>query len=103
MNDSNLPPGVTEGMIPGNTAEDARWEELIEWMVTNCCDLSCDEIKERLSFGPSPQACRDLMTAAQDIFNDDGDRYGYRAAYHSMNDNLRKAMYDAMSAVARDL
>jgi hypothetical protein len=27
---SNLPPGVTDGMLPGNRAEDAEWELLME-------------------------------------------------------------------------
>jgi hypothetical protein len=27
---SNLPPGVTEGMIPGNTSEDAAWKTLFD-------------------------------------------------------------------------
>lgn len=27
---SNLPPGVTDGMIPGNRAEDADWETFHE-------------------------------------------------------------------------
>lgn len=99
---SNLPPGVTEGMIPGNTAEDARWEELVEWMITNCCDLSCDEIKERLSFGPSPQASRDLMIAAQEIFTAT-DKYGYAAAHNAMDEDKRNDMHDAMTAFARDL
>jgi len=29
---SNLPPGVTEGMIPGNTQEDLDWDELWDWI-----------------------------------------------------------------------
>lgn len=27
---SNLPPGVTDDMIPGNRPEDLRWEELLD-------------------------------------------------------------------------
>jgi len=29
---SNLPPGVTEDMIPGNRPEDGEWEEFHEWL-----------------------------------------------------------------------
>lgn len=29
---SNLPPGVTEGMIPGNRPEDLEWEGFHEWL-----------------------------------------------------------------------
>jgi len=32
---SNLPPGVTTGMLPGNTSEDAAWERF--------CEMACDE------------------------------------------------------------
>jgi hypothetical protein len=27
---NNLPPGVTEGMIPGNRPQDIEWEQLID-------------------------------------------------------------------------
>lgn len=30
MSSSNLPPGVTESMIPGNTPEDHEWESMAE-------------------------------------------------------------------------
>ena len=35
---SNLPPGVTEGMIPGNRPEDIAWDEFYEWFEDQCCD-----------------------------------------------------------------
>ena len=31
---SNLPPGVTESMIPGNRPEDLEWEALFDWIDT---------------------------------------------------------------------
>ena len=29
---SNLPPGVTEGMIPGNRPIDAAWDAVYDWI-----------------------------------------------------------------------
>ena len=29
---SNLPPGVTDNMIPGNRPEDKEWDEFHEWI-----------------------------------------------------------------------
>ncbi len=29
---SNLPPGVTDNMIPGNRPEDIGWDEFHEWI-----------------------------------------------------------------------
>lgn len=29
---SNLPPGVTDSMLPGNRAEDIAWESFHEWL-----------------------------------------------------------------------
>ena len=28
---NNLPPGVNEGMIPGNRQEDQDWDDFLEW------------------------------------------------------------------------
>jgi len=33
---SNLPPGVTDGMIPGNRPEDIEWEMFYEWLDSDC-------------------------------------------------------------------
>lgn len=33
MYGSNLPPGVTESMIPGNRPEDLAEEEFVDWML----------------------------------------------------------------------
>lgn len=35
MSLSNLPPGVSDRDIPGNSTEDAEWERLIEEMMNN--------------------------------------------------------------------
>lgn len=43
---SNLPPGVTESMIPGNRPEDIAeerfWEELWDYIATNFPDVDAD-------------------------------------------------------------
>ena len=31
---SNLPPGVTPSMIPGDRPEDVAWEKMLEWIDT---------------------------------------------------------------------
>lgn len=43
---SNLPPGVTEGMIPGNRPEDADFENMIEWLCTT--GLSAGELRDAI-------------------------------------------------------
>lgn len=35
---SNLPPGVTDSMIPGNTPEDVAWEQLHEMIDDDCAN-----------------------------------------------------------------
>jgi len=47
---NNMPPGVTESMIPGNRPEDAAWEELYEWI-----DDMCDK------HGIEPQVLRQII------------------------------------------
>ena len=36
MSNSNLPPGVTENMIPGNSPQDMEWDRVIDEMITWC-------------------------------------------------------------------
>lgn len=33
MSLSNLPPGITTSMIPGNSPQDELWEKLMDWVV----------------------------------------------------------------------
>ena len=40
---SNLPPGVTESMLPGNRPEDQEWEDLFDWLADQ--DITPDEIR----------------------------------------------------------
>lgn len=47
MSISNLPPGVTESMIPGNRPEDEEWDHLIDWL--DGLGLSPAEIRARLT------------------------------------------------------
>lgn len=44
MEPSNLPPGVTEGMIPGNRPEDADWDAVIDWI--GLVIPTADELRE---------------------------------------------------------
>lgn len=44
--ESNLPPGMTDRMIPGNTPEDEEWESLFNDMAT--WGLSPAEIRRRV-------------------------------------------------------
>jgi hypothetical protein len=39
---SNLPPGVTESMIPGNRPEDEGWERFHEQIDDDCYELALD-------------------------------------------------------------
>jgi len=36
----NLPPGVTESMLPGNTPEDRAWDELIDQMFIDVAEMA---------------------------------------------------------------
>ena len=40
---SNLPPGVTEGMIPGNRPEDLAWEKFHEEVDENAFSLNLSD------------------------------------------------------------
>ena len=46
---SNLPPGVTDDMIPGNRPEDEAWEKLFETI--GASGLTADEAAEFLKSG----------------------------------------------------
>lgn len=41
----NLPPGVSVGMLPGNTSNDAAWEKFEDWALTELStgDLTVEE------------------------------------------------------------
>ena len=43
---SNLPPGVTESMIPGNRPEDWAWDKLWDWIQDT--GLTPEEIREAI-------------------------------------------------------
>lgn len=40
--ESNLPPGVTEDMIPGNRPEDVRWEKFVDAVFEELARLGLD-------------------------------------------------------------
>ena len=51
---SNLPPGVTESMLPGNTPEDIAWDQWWEWTwnyVVNDNKLDVDEARRAIVVG----------------------------------------------------
>lgn len=49
---SNLPPGVTEGMIPGNRPEDTKWDRFLGEEVPEMVkDLSLEEAKMAVILG----------------------------------------------------
>lgn len=39
---SNLPPGITESMLPGNTPEDILWEKLYDKIYEDSLDMCLD-------------------------------------------------------------
>jgi hypothetical protein len=39
---SNLPPGVTVSMLPGNTSDDAAWEKFENWALNTIVDSGLD-------------------------------------------------------------
>ncbi len=39
---SNLPPGVTESMLPGNRPEDVRWDEFVEAVSVELAGMGLD-------------------------------------------------------------
>ena len=50
---SNLPPGCTESMIPGNRPEDMAWEAAEEWAMDylNDAKLSIEEYRRAILVG----------------------------------------------------
>lgn len=49
----NLPPGVTESMLPGNRPEDAEWDTFAEWSFDQYIDsgLDVDDCKKAVLLG----------------------------------------------------
>jgi hypothetical protein len=48
---SNLPPGVTDSMLPGNRPEDALWEAFEGWALDNLCSLEITEAYRAVKIG----------------------------------------------------
>lgn len=50
---SNLPPGVTESMLPGNRPEDQEWDEFCDWAIErmSCSNLSIEQLRTALRNG----------------------------------------------------
>lgn len=59
---SNLPPGVTESMIPGNRPEDEAWDRLIDDIGGDCPDP--EAARQRWVAGAEPAK---LQAAVEDV------------------------------------
>ncbi len=53
MNPSNLPPGVTDSMLPGNRPEDIDFDSLMDWICDKLIvsELTTSEIKRAVLMG----------------------------------------------------
>lgn len=53
MSGSNLPPGVTESMIPGNRPEDAEWDAFYDWFEDQCVEsgFTVEEVRLAVTIG----------------------------------------------------
>ena len=63
MPSSNLPPGVHEGMIPGNRPEEQDWEDLWAWIGT--IDIDAHDL-QLLVVGWCREKMRDFGTPPLD-------------------------------------
>lgn len=50
---NNLPPGVTDAMLPGNTQEDIAWDEFWEWAEESLSKLDISEAYMAIKIGIS--------------------------------------------------
>ena len=84
---SNLPPGVSVGMIPGNRPEDEWWEKF--------CDKL--EIPEELSHYTDPEyiaiVCNQLMMAINSIWRELG-FYKEADRYENQSDHYECGPHD---------
>jgi hypothetical protein len=50
---NNLPPGVNEGMIPGNRQEDHAWDDFLEWADSQLAEsgLSVEDCRAAVKAG----------------------------------------------------
>jgi hypothetical protein len=66
---SNLPPGVTESMIPGNRPEDIRFEQLYEELFNRLPSSIQDEIEKDTNRGKKLD--RHFQDMIERIFTED--------------------------------
>lgn len=68
MSNSNLPPGVTDSMIPGNRPEDTAWEKLHEQVDADCeaAGLDPELATEIWNAGFGKQKLRKVVQIATD-------------------------------------
>jgi len=55
---SNLPPGVTEAMIPGNRPEDEEWERLYDYIDEVCAAHNINPKEAKMCFDIGLNALR---------------------------------------------
>ena len=62
---SNLPPGVSESMIPGNRPEDAAWDKFYEWLdeYTDQNRISIEELKARIQIKATEKDLSEALEA----------------------------------------
>ena len=62
MSGFNLPPGCSVNSIPGNSAEDARWEKMFDHLAGS--GLSADEARARWESQPDLLAAMRILVAS---------------------------------------
>ena len=62
---SNLPPGVTDGMLPGNRPEDVAWDELNDWLIDT--GLTPEEIRQRVNDADRLAEAEELLRIASSV------------------------------------
>ena len=48
---SNLPPGVTDSMLPGNRPEDIEWDKFFDWATQQLMTLDVDDAYRAVKIG----------------------------------------------------
>ena len=91
---SNLPPGVTDSMIPGNTGNEAVWENLFDWMSEEFDGWEPDDVRMAVIMGKAAHEAAGLrqeVPVREDKFTieDDDLTVVHMHGYHSRDDEVR--------------
>lgn len=92
---SNLPPGVTDSMIPGNTGNDAEWENLFDWMLEEFDGWGPEDVRMAVIMGKAAYEAAGLrqeIPVREDKFSieDDDLTVVHMHGYHSRDDEVRE-------------